>query len=134
MRINYTTYDVRRNGDTINPRTYPDVMVKSPETGPGAQPYWYACVIGIFHTYILSTHPGVGGGGKCTPWSSYGYVGLGWSLANIAMDSHMHACQKLDGLNHRISSHSPFLTPHRSSEEHILFLPSWRDAHLLCCQ
>lgn len=64
MRINYTTYDVRRDGDTINPRTYPDIMVKSPETGPGAQPYWYARVIGIFHAYISSTHPGVEGGGK----------------------------------------------------------------------
>ena len=64
MWINYTTYDVRRDGDTINPRTYPDIMVKSLETGPGAQPYWYACVIGIFHAYILSTHLGVEGGGK----------------------------------------------------------------------
>ena len=62
MRINYTTYDVRRDGDTINPRTYPDIMVKSPERGPGAQPYWYARVIGIFHTWVSSTHPGVGGG------------------------------------------------------------------------
>ena len=59
MRINYTTYDVRRDGDTINPRLYPDIMVNSPETGPGAQPYWYARVIGIFHAYISSTHPEV---------------------------------------------------------------------------
>ena len=36
-------------------------MVKSSETGPGAQPYWYACVIGIFHAYISLTHPDVGG-------------------------------------------------------------------------
>jgi hypothetical protein len=62
MRINYTTYDVRRDGDTINPWTYPDIMVTSPETGPGAQPYWYARVIGIFHTFVSSTHPGVGWG------------------------------------------------------------------------
>ena len=60
MRINYTTYNVMRDGDIINLRMYPDIMVKSPETGPHAQPYWYACVIGIFHAYILSTHPGVG--------------------------------------------------------------------------
>lgn len=56
MRLNYTTYDVRRNGDVINPRTYPDIMVKSPETGPQAQPFWYARVLGIFHALVTSTH------------------------------------------------------------------------------
>ncbi len=59
MRINYTTYDVRREGDVINPKTYPDVVVKSPETGPQAQPYWYARVIGIFHGLVSSSHPEV---------------------------------------------------------------------------
>ena len=39
LRINYTTYDVRWDSDTVKPDTYPDVMVKSPETGPQAQPY-----------------------------------------------------------------------------------------------
>ena len=34
-------------------------MVKSPETGPQAQPYWYACVIGIFHALVSSSHKGV---------------------------------------------------------------------------
>jgi hypothetical protein len=59
MRINFTTYDVTRDGDVIHPKMYPDVMVKSPETGPGAQPYWYARVIGVFHAYVSSTHPDV---------------------------------------------------------------------------
>ena len=56
VQINYTTYDVRRDGDTINPQIYPDVMVNSPETGPDAQPFWYARVIGIFHAMVSSTH------------------------------------------------------------------------------
>jgi len=34
-------------------------MVKSPETGPQAQPYWYARVIGIFHALVSSSHKGV---------------------------------------------------------------------------
>ena len=59
MRLNYTTYDVRRNGDVINPRTYPDIMAKSPDTAPRAQPFWYARVIGIFHAFVSSSHPGV---------------------------------------------------------------------------
>jgi hypothetical protein len=57
IQINYTTYDIRRDADTINTRTYPDIMVTSPETGPNAQPYWYARVIGIFHAIVSSTHP-----------------------------------------------------------------------------
>ncbi len=61
MRINYMTYDVMRDGDIIHPKMYPDIMVKSPETGPAAQPYWYARVIGIFHAYVSSTHPDVVG-------------------------------------------------------------------------
>jgi len=56
MRVNYTTYDVRCEGDVINPKSYPDIMVKSPETGPQAQPYWYARVIGIFHGLVSSSH------------------------------------------------------------------------------
>jgi hypothetical protein len=59
MRINYTSYDVRRDTDTINIGSYPDIMVKSPETGPTAQPYWYARVIGIFHALVSSSHMGV---------------------------------------------------------------------------
>ncbi len=57
VKINYTTYNIRCDGDTINPQTYPDIMVTSPETGPNAQPYWYAHVIGIFHIMVLLTHP-----------------------------------------------------------------------------
>ena len=49
-------YNVRRDRDTINLWVYPDIMVKSPETGPNAEPYWHACMIGIFHAYVLSTH------------------------------------------------------------------------------
>ena len=57
IQINYMTYDIRCDADTINTRTYLDVMVTSPETGPNAQPYWYAHVIGIFHAIVSSTHP-----------------------------------------------------------------------------
>jgi hypothetical protein len=48
MRVHYTTYDMRRGYDTINPRTHADVMVLSGETSP-SHPYWYARVLGIYH-------------------------------------------------------------------------------------
>jgi len=59
IQINYTTYDIRRDRDTINIRLYPDIMVNSPERGPNAQPFWYARVIGIFHAIVSLTHPGL---------------------------------------------------------------------------
>ena len=40
-RVNYTTYDVRRDQDCINQQIHPDVMVRSPESGKEASPYWY---------------------------------------------------------------------------------------------
>ena len=57
VQISYMTYDIRRGADAVNMRTYPDVTVASPETGPGAQPYWHARVVGIFHAAASSTHP-----------------------------------------------------------------------------
>jgi hypothetical protein len=58
LRVNYTTYDVRRDQDSMNPSTERrDVMVLSPEEGPDAHPYWYARVLGVFHARVLHTGP-----------------------------------------------------------------------------
>ncbi|KAJ3724747.1 hypothetical protein C8R42DRAFT_719390 [Lentinula raphanica] len=57
LGVNYTTYDVRRDQDTINPHSHADVMVLSPETGPDAHPYWYAHVLRIFRVWVVSNHP-----------------------------------------------------------------------------
>lgn len=51
-RINYTTYDMRRAYDTINPRTHPFVIVASPETAPGSHSFWYAAVLGVFFANV----------------------------------------------------------------------------------
>ena len=63
LRVNYTTYDVRRDQDSMNPRTNANVMVLSPETGPQVHPYWYAWVMGVFHARVLHTDP------SATNWS-----------------------------------------------------------------
>src|SRR6266581_606376 len=62
----------------------------------------------------------------CTRWTSYGYVGLEWSLARIAMDSSTHTCQKLGLSSPWTTTRSPFSTPHKSSEESTSFLRSQR--------
>jgi hypothetical protein len=48
MQVYYTTYDMKREYDAINPRTHADIMVLSGETNP-RHPYWYARVLGIYH-------------------------------------------------------------------------------------
>ena len=59
LRVNYTSYDVRRAQDSINPQTHSDVMVLShdDDTGPNGilHPYWYARVLGIFHMMVHYT-------------------------------------------------------------------------------
>lgn len=53
MRVNYTTYDLRRDQDSLNPRTQADVMLLGHEDDPNAHPFWYARIIGIFHAYVV---------------------------------------------------------------------------------
>jgi hypothetical protein len=55
LRVNYTTYDLRRSQDSINPRTHSDIMLLSHDNEP--HPYWYARVIGIHHVDIIHTGP-----------------------------------------------------------------------------
>ena len=60
LRINYTTYDLRRQQDSINPRTHPDIMLLSheePNEEVDAHPYWYARVVGIFHVDVVHHGP-----------------------------------------------------------------------------
>ncbi|KAF8151198.1 hypothetical protein BJ912DRAFT_869512 [Pholiota molesta] len=69
-RFYYTTYDVRRSEDIINPRTsHCNIMLLSDlETGNNpdsdalnAHPFLYARVIGIYHVNIIYTGPGMTG-------------------------------------------------------------------------
>ena len=51
LSVNYTTYDLRREQDTINPLTCADIMVLLHEDEQ-SHPYWYARVIHIFHVFV----------------------------------------------------------------------------------
>ena len=48
--VNYTTYNVRWDQDSLNPRTHGDIMVLSRDD---EHPYWYAHIVGIFHAMVL---------------------------------------------------------------------------------
>jgi hypothetical protein len=50
IRFNYTTYDMRRASDSVNPRNHADVMVRAPEEED--HPYYYGRVIGVYHANV----------------------------------------------------------------------------------
>jgi hypothetical protein len=54
LRVNYTTYDVRRKRDSINPNTsHRDIMVLAENHDDSDHPFLYARVIGIFHVNVI---------------------------------------------------------------------------------
>lgn len=46
-RINYTTYDMRRDQDSVNPTRHADIILLAPEGDD--HPYMYARILSIFH-------------------------------------------------------------------------------------
>jgi hypothetical protein len=59
LRINYTTYDVRRTEDIIHTGTsHCNVMVLNPDASADEHPFWYARVLGIFHANVVYTGDG----------------------------------------------------------------------------
>lgn len=52
VRVYYTTYDMRRECDSLNPRRQADFMVASKEPAHAAHPYQYGRVLGIFHAMV----------------------------------------------------------------------------------
>ena len=76
VRINYTTYDIRRDYNTINPLTHPFVMVSSPEvqSNPAAHPFWYGAVIGIFHADVQHS----GARSRDLSWKPMNFLWVRW--------------------------------------------------------
>lgn len=64
LQVNYTTYNMWRKYDIINPRKHANVMTASPDldasTGalPTGHPFAYARVLGIFHADIVQIGAG----------------------------------------------------------------------------
>jgi hypothetical protein len=59
LQINYTTYDVRRDQDTLKPGYGGVVMTLSREHGDDTHPFWYARVLGAFCVQVLHVGPDV---------------------------------------------------------------------------
>lgn len=50
---------MRRDQDSLNPQTHPDIMLISceDETDEDRYPYWYTQIVGIFHANVRHTGP-----------------------------------------------------------------------------
>ncbi|KAH7927896.1 hypothetical protein BV22DRAFT_1006163 [Leucogyrophana mollusca] len=57
FQVNYTTYDIRRDQDSMRPGKDCVVMTLSREDGDGAHPFWYARVLRAFHIRVLHVGP-----------------------------------------------------------------------------
>nr|GAT54741.1 predicted protein [Mycena chlorophos] len=51
MQVNYTTYDVRREQDLLNPRTRRFFIVHA-DDHLDPHRFWYGEIIGVYHTYV----------------------------------------------------------------------------------
>lgn len=60
-RLYYTTYDLQREYDTINPRAHPDIILRAPDAKEGDDPYWYARVIGVYHANVWADRTDIPG-------------------------------------------------------------------------
>lgn len=58
LRINYTTYDLQRESDIVNPRTDKRYIMMLSNLDDSNHPFCYARVLGVFHANILYTGPG----------------------------------------------------------------------------
>ncbi|KAF9237036.1 hypothetical protein BU15DRAFT_76410 [Melanogaster broomeanus] len=57
FRVNYTSYDIRRDQDVLRPGHGCTVMTLSREDDPAAHPFWYAHVLRALHIDILHVGP-----------------------------------------------------------------------------
>ena len=85
LRINYTTYDMRHDQDSINVKTHPDIMLLLHEdpSDEDRNAYWYARVI-IFHAYVGHTSPDA-----CSnEIQKKDFVWVQWYILNAAGNHH----------------------------------------------
>lgn len=88
LQINFTTYDCRRDQDTINIGTHSDIMVlANPDEDPeNSHPYWYARVIGIFHATVQQV-------GSSTSYENMDFLWVRWYGFDVQARSGFKACR-----------------------------------------
>ncbi|KAI0691874.1 hypothetical protein C8T65DRAFT_533253, partial [Cerioporus squamosus] len=74
VQLCYTTYDMRRDQDTSNPRTHPDILLLTSQDDDDDFPFAYAHVVRIFHADVRYTGPGSTG----KQWEHIEFLWVRW--------------------------------------------------------
>jgi len=92
-RVYYTTYDLQWQCDIVNPRAHPDIMLRSP-TAEGAESYWYARVISVYHANVWTEYPAIRDGRNARRTN---FLWIRWfgDEPAITQDFAGHGCRKL---------------------------------------
>ncbi|THV04538.1 hypothetical protein K435DRAFT_563150, partial [Dendrothele bispora CBS 962.96] len=45
LHVNYTSYDLCQEQDSINPRTQPNIMMLAGDVNDNDHPYWYGHIV-----------------------------------------------------------------------------------------
>ncbi len=88
LRLNYTSYDLRREQDCISPLGHADIMVLGPEWD--SAPYWFARVLGIFH--VNARYVGPGSTPRTRKWRRIEFLWVRWFTRDTT---------RLSGFQHR---------------------------------
>ena len=107
IRINYMTYDMRREQDTINPWTHADVMILSPPDHDG-HPFWYARVINIFHANVRYVGPRATRTSQ--KWQRIDFVWVRWFEHDLSYLAGFQHCRlpRLQFINASDPDNTPF--------------------------
>jgi hypothetical protein len=57
LRVNYSTYDVRRAQDSMNPRNHANIMTLARSWDDGSHPFSYARILGLLHVDVIHKTP-----------------------------------------------------------------------------
>ncbi|KAI0741837.1 hypothetical protein C8Q80DRAFT_1110314 [Daedaleopsis nitida] len=126
FRINYTTYDLRREQDVIHPRRQADIMVLSPEWDT-SHPYWFARVLGIFHA--KARYDGPDANQLSRKWRDYDFLWVRWFTY---VDSELYS----SGFYHRRQPRIQFVNANIHGNDPFSFINPddvIRTAHILPC-
>lgn len=106
VSFNFTTYDMRRDRDTVNPRSHPDILLLTSQEDEDDFPFAYARVIGIFHAECRYTGPG----STTRAWENQDFLWVRWFAQDPAADTP-------GGFRHRRLPRLTFLDPSDESED-----------------
>ncbi|CDO74221.1 hypothetical protein BN946_scf184718.g5 [Trametes cinnabarina] len=85
ISFNYSTCDMGRAQDSVNPRTHPDVMLLSDTDDD--HPYWYARAVGVYHVNVCYRGPEAL---SHNTWTRIDFLWVRWSALDASYPSGFH--------------------------------------------